>query len=198
MMDSAKPAVFTIPAHRAFADALAAGLLAQFGKNRMELARGIVLVPTNRAARAISDAFVRRAETGLLLPRLVPIGDPDLGERLGCGAHLHALRRTASGRFRVEDALPFEEAERLGHGVAIRLIPPAEAVGHLPAVTVNEAGLRRVVHGNPLTPNHLEHPWIPAPGGGAGPEVRVLGPAGELLALAHSRGGLLHPAVVLG
>lgn len=77
------PTVFTIPAHRAFADALAAGLLAQHGKDRMALARGIVLVPTNRAARAISEAFVRRAETGLLLPRLVPIGDLDLGEKLG-------------------------------------------------------------------------------------------------------------------
>lgn len=78
-----KPAVFTIPAHRAFADALAAGLLAQYGRDPMHLARGIVLVPNNRAARAISNAFVRKTETGLLLPRLVPVGDPELGERLG-------------------------------------------------------------------------------------------------------------------
>src|SRR3546814_4826009 len=78
-----QPTVFTIPAHRAFADALAAGLLAQHGGDRMALARGIILVPTNRAARAISEAFVRRAETGLLLPRLVPLGDLDLDEKLG-------------------------------------------------------------------------------------------------------------------
>src|SRR3546814_5394143 len=49
----------------------------------MARARGIILVPTNRAARAISEAFVRRAETGLLLPRLVPLGDLDLDEKLG-------------------------------------------------------------------------------------------------------------------
>ncbi|MBK5263729.1 MAG: double-strand break repair protein AddB, partial [Alphaproteobacteria bacterium] len=78
-----KPAVYTIPAHRAFADALATGLLAQHGKDRMALARGIILVPNNRAARAISEAFVRCTKTGLLLPRLVPIGDLDLGEKLG-------------------------------------------------------------------------------------------------------------------
>lgn len=78
-----KTSVFTIPAHRAFADALAAGLLAQYGREPLGLARGIVLVPTNRAARSISDAFVRRAETGLLLPRLVPLGDLELGEKLG-------------------------------------------------------------------------------------------------------------------
>lgn len=76
------PSVFTIPPHRAFADALAAGLIARYGKEPAGLARGFVLVPNNRAARAITDAFVRRAEGGLLLPRLVPVGDPDIDERI--------------------------------------------------------------------------------------------------------------------
>jgi len=31
----------------------------------------------------------------------------DVGEALGCGAHLRALRRTRSGSIRVEDALPY-------------------------------------------------------------------------------------------
>lgn len=77
------PAVFTIPPHRAFADALAAGLIARFGREKAGLARGLVLLPNNRAVRAVQDAFVRRADGGLLLPRLVPIGDPDLDERIG-------------------------------------------------------------------------------------------------------------------
>jgi ATP-dependent helicase/nuclease subunit B len=77
------PKVFTIPPHRAFADALAAGLIARYGRERTGLARGIVLVPNNRAARAIQDAFVRRSGGGLLLPRLVPVGDPELDERIG-------------------------------------------------------------------------------------------------------------------
>ena len=34
----------------------------------------------------------------------------DLGQKLGCGAHLHSLRRTASGKFDVADALPLEQA----------------------------------------------------------------------------------------
>ncbi len=71
----AGPKVFTIPVHRNFADALVNGLMAQFGRDRMTLARGMVLVPNNRAIRAITDAFVRRAEPGLLLPRLVAVGD---------------------------------------------------------------------------------------------------------------------------
>ncbi len=70
-----RPQVFTIPVHRNFADALVNGLMAQFGRDRMMLARGTVLLPNNRAMRAITDAFVRRAEPGLLLPRLVAVGD---------------------------------------------------------------------------------------------------------------------------
>lgn len=77
------PAIFTIPAHRAFADALAAGLIRRFGKEPMALARGIMLLPSNRAKRAVSDAFVRASEGGLLLPRLVAIGDPELDEAAG-------------------------------------------------------------------------------------------------------------------
>ena len=77
------PKVFTIPPHRAFADALAAGLIARHGREPTGLARGIILVPNNRAARAIQDAFVRRSGGGLLLPRLVPVGDPELDERIG-------------------------------------------------------------------------------------------------------------------
>jgi ATP-dependent helicase/nuclease subunit B len=78
-----RPSLFTIPPHRAFADALAAGLIAQHGQDKTGLAQGIVLVPNNRAARALSDAFVRRSDGGLLLPRLIPVGDEDLEERVG-------------------------------------------------------------------------------------------------------------------
>lgn len=37
----------------------------------------------------------------------------DLGQKLGCGAHLTELRRTVSGRFDVADAIPMEEIPRL-------------------------------------------------------------------------------------
>lgn len=120
----------------------------------------------------------------------------DLGESLGCGAHLLALRRTRSGAFDVADAMPLATAERLGPGVAAHVIAPAAALPHLPAVRVTATGLKRAVHGNALGPEHLEGRWVP-PHGAGGP-VRVLGPDGELVALAHSRGGALHPAVVLG
>jgi ATP-dependent helicase/nuclease subunit B len=80
---SDRPAVYTIPAHRAFADSLAAGLIQRFGKEPLALAEGRILLPNNRAVRAVTDAFVRASGGGLLLPRLIPIGDPELDERIG-------------------------------------------------------------------------------------------------------------------
>src|SRR4051812_21299054 len=78
-----RPAVFTIPAHRSFADALAAGLIQRFGKDPLGLARGRILLPNNRAVRAVTEAFVRASGSGLLLPRLIAVGDPELDERIG-------------------------------------------------------------------------------------------------------------------
>ncbi len=83
MPEAPHPSVYNIPINRGFADALATGLLARAKGDRLALARAIILLPNNRAQRAITDAFVRRAEGGLLLPRLVSIGDPDLDDRIG-------------------------------------------------------------------------------------------------------------------
>jgi len=83
MADRPGPAVYTIPPIRAFADALVTGILARHGRDRMALARGTILVPNNRAGQAIREAFVRQAEDGLLLPRIVAIGDSDLDEKAG-------------------------------------------------------------------------------------------------------------------
>ena len=83
MSDPKRVAVYTIPSHRSFADALAAGLIARFGKEALGLARGRILLPNNRAVRAVTDAFVRASGNGLLLPRLIPVGDPEIDERIG-------------------------------------------------------------------------------------------------------------------
>jgi tRNA pseudouridine55 synthase len=120
----------------------------------------------------------------------------DLGEALGCAGHLHALRRTRSGGFSVADAIPFQDAERLGRDLQSRVIPAAEALPHLPCVRMTASGLTRAMHGNPIGPADLEGRWIP-PAGAGGP-VRLLAGDGRLVALAHSRGGALHPVTVLG
>ncbi|MHA6722652.1 double-strand break repair protein AddB [Sphingomonas sp. RS2018] len=84
MADAARLRLYSIPAHRAFADALVAGLMRRYGGDSgMELARGIVIVPTNRTRRAIADAFVRASGGALLLPRIVAVGDAELDEGVG-------------------------------------------------------------------------------------------------------------------
>ena len=80
---SDRPAVFTIPSHRSFADSLVAGLLRRYGRDPLSLVRGRILLPNNRAVRTVTDAFVRASGGGMLLPRLIPIGDPELDDRIG-------------------------------------------------------------------------------------------------------------------
>ena len=115
----------------------------------------------------------------------------DLGRRLGCGAHLEGLRRTRSGWFDLSRAMPLGEAERLGPDVAGSLISPADALPDLPAVEVNEVGLKRVTHGNWLGPEHLasrvsreESESAPAARAGVGPRASEVPLAG-----ARANGG---------
>ena len=53
---STRPNVSTIPPHRSFADALVAGLIATEGREPLGLARGVILLPNNRAVRAVTAA----------------------------------------------------------------------------------------------------------------------------------------------
>lgn len=120
----------------------------------------------------------------------------DLGRALGVGGHLAALRRTKSGTFDIADAITFDDVERLGPGgLEAHLINPADALSHFPAVTANMAGFKRATHGNSLAPHHLAGQFVPTTG--YGQKVRILGEDGSLIALADSRGGELHPTVVL-
>lgn len=77
------PAIFSIPVHRAFADALVAGLIDRYADGALGLAEGLVLLPSNRALGAVQAAFVRAGGAGLLMPRLAVIGDAELDESVG-------------------------------------------------------------------------------------------------------------------
>jgi ATP-dependent helicase/nuclease subunit B len=75
--------VYSIAAHRGFADALVAGLLPRYGQGEYGLSRLTLLLPSRRAERTVTEAFVRQAESGLLLPRMAVVGELDLDETLG-------------------------------------------------------------------------------------------------------------------
>jgi tRNA pseudouridine55 synthase len=119
----------------------------------------------------------------------------DLGEALGCGGHLTALRRTASGPFTLAAAVPLEAVQLEGTAASGRLLPLGALLLDVPGVTLTGPGATRVSHGNAVGPGDLAGAVPPL---GAAPRVRLLDQSGALLALAEPRpGGLLQPVVVL-
>jgi tRNA pseudouridine55 synthase len=92
----------------------------------------------------------------------------DIGERLGCGAHLTELRRTRSGPFSLEQARTLEQlADEASSGPEqVKIIPLAAALAHLPRLTLTPDGERRVRNGIAPVPDDLETPSrLPASGG---------------------------------
>jgi tRNA pseudouridine55 synthase len=72
----------------------------------------------------------------------------DIGEALGCGAHLAALRRTASGRFRVDQAATLEALQE--SNAIERLLPLAALVEGLPRAELGSAEEARLRQGQAL------------------------------------------------
>jgi len=75
----------------------------------------------------------------------------DMGESLGCGAHLLALRRTKSGPFSLENSFTLDEiAVGPPREVAVRhFVPVRTALAHLPELELTPAGSARVRNGIP-------------------------------------------------
>jgi tRNA pseudouridine55 synthase len=137
----------------------------------------------------------------------------DLGERLGTGAHLVALRRTRSGMATVAQAIPLADLESSRERAIAALLPMSAMLPSLPARVLTEGGVERISHGGAVgaadfaqpTPGDGPDGCGPAAGGaeggkaGSAPAVRLLSADGALLAIAQptSRPGVLHPFVVL-
>jgi len=126
----------------------------------------------------------------------------DLGQALGCGAHLDALRRTSVGPFRIEKAVTLARLEEAagGGGLSSMVLPLAELLPDVPAAVVRPEAVPRVHHGAPLGPGHLAE----GPGGAATPRpeagvLRLLDGDGRLLGLARTAPdeGRLRPFLVI-
>jgi tRNA pseudouridine55 synthase len=118
----------------------------------------------------------------------------DLGERLGSGAYLGALVRTASGEFRLEDAVSFESLrEHATDGPAgiERVLRPVDAgLEDLPHATITQDEVRRLGEGL------ITAPKAPLPVRDA-PLVLAVGPDGKVAAVCRAVAGALHPHKVL-
>ena len=73
----------------------------------------------------------------------------DLGEALGCGAHVVSLRRIAKQDLKVDDALSLEQLESLAqsHKLEECLQSVEILLQHLPTITVSEAITQRLLNG---------------------------------------------------
>ena len=98
----------------------------------------------------------------------------DLGEKLGCGAHLVGLRRTKSGRFTLRDAVPLRKLrESFDTGNWYQyLIPAAEALSDWPAMELSNEQVEAVRHGIRIPSPALQSSW-----------ARGINEQGELVAL---------------
>jgi tRNA pseudouridine55 synthase len=118
----------------------------------------------------------------------------DLGERLGTGGHLSALRRTRVGDFDLTAAMSLDAAEQDPDDAASFVIPMAQLLPGFPAVVLNAEGVLRASHGRNLRPADVERGERAAE-----PYCRLLDGDGGLVGIGEpaSTPGLLHPSIVL-
>jgi tRNA pseudouridine55 synthase len=127
-----------------------------------------------RTRRAGSDVgFVCQVSGGTYVRVLAA----DVGETLGCGAHLTALRRTAIGPFSAVDARPPEDPGEP--------LPLDRAVAHLPRCELIAEEAIAASHGRILGPAAIDGPY------------GVYGPDGRLIGVYRDDGGKARPLVIL-
>jgi tRNA pseudouridine55 synthase len=118
-----------------------------------------------------------------------------VGEYLGTGAHLSALRRTRAGAFAIETAVTPDGLQKLCDGEATRdfLIPPEAALPHLPSVHLTGDEAQRARHGAAIRAETSSQKCED------GEHVLLFGESGALLAVAvyDAARALLQPRVML-
>ena len=111
----------------------------------------------------------------------------DLGERLGCGGHLHALRRTEAAGLRVDDAVSPTRLEELAADAHLEsAILPVGPLLHLPELRLDAEAANRFVHGSAVQMR-----------GAAGAGRHAVFIDGQLLGVGILRDGLLEPRTVI-
>lgn len=106
----------------------------------------------------------------------------DLGQAVGCGAHISALRRTSAGKFMAADAISLDAATPTG------LIPVKEALSHLPQIHLDPGQVDCIRHGRPITVS----------GRLGSPKAALLTPEGNVVGIGSVvKESTLHPECVI-
>ena len=114
----------------------------------------------------------------------------DMGQQLGCGAHLESLRRTSLAEFEASDAHSLEEVEAAARKDQVEdlFVHPRKLLPHLPAVTANEESAARIRNGRAVNLPELSRAR----------QVKVFQGQSDLIAIVtRVAGTLFHPKIVL-
>lgn len=127
----------------------------------------------------------------------------DIGIEYGCGAHLTSLRRTRSGEFAIDKAIPLSEGEQyhpreffLSH-----IIPLRDLLPEIPSIVISDGDRAKLLHGMDL--NLLSVDW-------ESEKFRLLDESGNIVAIVQkvqafdppvpqpARWVRVHPALIFG
>jgi len=117
----------------------------------------------------------------------------DLGQALGCGAHLEDLRRTASGEFELDQARTIVQLEALAAEERLNdaLVPPAKMLPGFATVFVDDRVAGQIVQGRNFPASPFRSP-------AASRYVKAVTREGRLVAIGEAvLPNLYHPVVVL-
>jgi len=114
----------------------------------------------------------------------------DMGQQLGCGAHLASLRRTAAAEFEIADACTLDQLQDAAHNNRLEdmFVHPRKLLPNLPSVSVDEATAVRIRSGRSVNLPELSRAR----------QVKVFSGQRNLIAIAtRVAGTLFHPRIVL-
>jgi tRNA pseudouridine55 synthase len=108
----------------------------------------------------------------------------NMGEKLGVGAHMTELERTAIGSFTIEDALSIEELEALDVSLpdSRGIYSMDSALTWMPELVIDEDMVKAVMHGNPINAGEgieISDDMKAAPG------IRIKAPSGDILSIGR-------------
>lgn len=158
------------------------------GRPYYEYARAGIEIPLAERTIAVHAFDVSSVEGTEVTARIrcskgtyVRVLAEQLGSRLGCGAHLAALRRLEVGSFGVEDAVAVETLAALDEAQRDRLLLPVAALlADLPALRVGADDERRLLHGMRVA-------------AGCAGLVAIFGPDNRLLGMGAGEAGSVRP-----
>jgi tRNA pseudouridine55 synthase len=146
----------------------------------------LVRAATEQSSARFVATFRARVASGTYMRSVAH----DMGQRIGCGAHLASLRRTAVGEFELKDAHMLEELASVAKTGQTEdlFIHPRKLLPQFPSVTANEEMAARIRTGRPVNLPELSQARL----------VKVFAGQRELLAIAtRVAGTLFHAKIVL-